>query len=214
MAWLIQHDKGGYYIVTDINISFGPNQIRDLDLIGRDVAEKSNDLKNAISTQKLKEIRKDAITKDSDPAIVQMNETLKEQHGLAQQQAQRMDVVEKQNEDLKQQNMDLKQQNIELKQKMDSVLDEVKSFADKFPIQIREIAEAMRNIQVERAHIAEKLEALPQSGASDIEIKTQERILALKEKKLEKNVRNLGNTISHPDSDIQENLDALDALDI
>jgi len=40
------------------------------------------------------------------------------------------------------------------------------------------------------------------------------RILELQDKKLEKNLKNLGDTISHTGSDLKESLDALDQLDI
>lgn len=215
MAWLIQSNAEGPVIIADINLTFHATQIKDLDLIGRINAEKSNDLKLMLQKGFLKEIRKDKSVETIDENVVKkFNETIQYHQEIADKQAEQIKAVEKQNVELKQQNVELKQQNVELHSKMDVVLEEVRAFAEKFPLQIRTIAEAMRNIETERGHIAQQKESLVTSGASEAEIKMQEKILTLKDKKLEKNVKNLGSTVSHSADDFKDTLDALGQLDI
>ena len=65
MAWVVQSTHGGPLEVRDINLMFGPNQIRDLDIVGRENAERSNDIKYLFTKGWLREIRKDAFTASS-----------------------------------------------------------------------------------------------------------------------------------------------------
>ena len=50
------------------------------------------------------------------------------------------------------------------------------------------------------------------SGDSESEIKARSRILDLKDKKLEKNASDIGKSITKSADDIDDTLDALDAL--
>lgn len=208
MAWMIQSNAEGPVIIADIGLTFTARQIKNVDLIGRNNAEQSNDLKLMLLKGFLKEIKKDASEETVDPKFIQqMQQQITQAQNIVQTQSEMIGTLETQNQELK-------KQNVELHEKMDRVLDEVKSFADKFPLQIRTIAEAMRNIEGERAVIARERSELPQSGESEAEIKTHDKILAMKEKKLEKNVKNLGSTISESANDYKDALDALDELNI
>lgn len=213
MAWMIQSNSEGPVIIADMGLTFTAKQIRNIDLIGRHNAERSSDLKLMMQKGFLKEIAKDASEDGFDPkAIKELNENVLKSNENAKQ-AQQMAVTHQQDiKDLQTQNVELKKQNEELHSKMDFVVAEVKAFAEKFPGQVKIIAEAMRNIQVEQTQIAVQREALPQSGESDKEIRMQEKILGLREKKLEKNIKNLGSTISESATDFKESLDALDQL--
>lgn len=217
MAWMIQSNSEGPVIIADIGLTFTAKQIKNVDLIGRHNAEQSNDLKLMIQKCFLKEIRKDPSEQGGgiDPKVVQQlqdSAAKAQEHAFAAAEVAAEQTQKIQN--LEQQNNALKQQNEELHTKMDSVLNEVKAFSEKFPMEIKVIAEAMRNASAEHAHVAAVRQSLPSSGDSEQEIKTQERILALKEKKLEKNIKNLGSTISHTATDAKESLDALDQLGI
>lgn len=215
MAWMIQSNAEGPVIIADIGLTFTARQIKNVDLIGRNNAEQSNDLKLMIQKGFLKEIRKDPSETTIDPKLV---ETLKETAAKAQEHAfAAAEQAVEQNKKMKaleDQNIALKKQNDELHSKVDTVLDEVRAFSEKFPMNIKIIAEAMRNAQAEQAQIAEARQKLPTSGESEAEIKTQDRILALKEKRLEKNVKNLGSTLSQSATDVKESLDALEKLGI
>lgn len=211
MGWIIQNQNDGPIILADINMTFSARQIRDIDIIGRENADKSNDLQLMIQKGFLKEVRKDKHIHAADPTLQKLTEEIKEHR---EQTSDRMAVVEKQNDELKRQNDELKQQNLELHSKVDTVLSEVRDFVAKFPLQAKTIAEAMRSIQTERQGIAMQKDALPDSNLSEDEIKAQERILSLKDKKLEKNGEMLGKTVSKSANDIKESLAAMDELGI
>jgi chromosome segregation ATPase len=201
VAWLIQSDSEGPVLVGDLGLIFTYKQIKNIDLIGRNNAERSADLKYLLTKKYLREIRKDASDDSPDPKLVQkLTETV--------QQAQTQ--VEAQNEQIS----ELTRQNAELQSKMDRVLEEVKAFAKQHPIDIKAFAEAMRNAAAEKQTITAEKEKLGQEGVSEAEIKTQEKILSLKEKKLDKNLENLGKTISHSSEDYNDAIEALDKLGI
>ena len=206
MAWLIQSSSEGPVILADIGLTFTGGQIKNVDLIGRHNAEKSNDLKLMLQKGFLKELRKDSSDEVISPKLVEnvnnviqkANEIIQEAQATAKANNEKIESLEKKNE--------------ELHSKMDVVLREVQSFAEKFPIEIKTIAEALRNASGELGEVKENRANLSGSGESEVEIKTQERILALKEKKLEKNVKNLGSTVSGSATDYKESLDAMDQL--
>jgi hypothetical protein len=213
MAWIIRNETGGIFSVTDLNITFHPHQIRDMDLLGRENAEKSVQLKQLLNGQTLKEIKKDFVPGCVDPQTVDRMEKAAEKFSVAAENAQK--VQEAQNQRI----ADLQVKNEELTKKLDEstattnkVLEEFRAFAEKFPVQVKNIADAMRNISSERQDIAKQRDEM--AGASDPEIKIQDRILALKDKKLEKNLDNLGKTISGPSTDVNDALKALDELGI
>jgi hypothetical protein len=109
------------------------------------------------------------------------------------------------------------QQGAQTQQVLDNtnkVLEQVKDFAEKHPVEIRSLKETLQNIKVEKAEIAGKLEQLPSSGMSEGEIKAQERILKMKEQRLQKNAETIGKSISESATDIQQELDAMDEMGI
>jgi len=208
MAWLIQSDSPGPVLVQDMGLTFTYKQIKNVDLIGRHNAEQSRDLRYLLDKKFLVEIRKDASEETLDPKTVkQLKDTIQQAQEVVQTQSNKINSLEEQNNALK-------QQNNELHSKMDIVLNEVKAFSERFPLEIRTISEAIRNAESERVSIAKERKALPKSGESDAEIKLHDKILALKEKKLEKNVKDLGKTVSESASDYKDTLDALDKLNL
>lgn len=208
MAWIIQSEAQGPVIISDIGITLTYRQIRDLDLIGRDNAERSNDLKLMLMKGFVKEIRKDAhVPAHSQDVIQKINDSMAQHVKIAEASNQRIEQLEQANAAL---NTKLDENN----KLVATVLEEVRQFAEKRPLDVKVIAEAMRNILSERGSIAIQKQELQESGLSEAEIKAKNRILELQDKKLEKNIKNLGDTISHPGSDLKDNLDALDQLDI
>lgn len=201
MAWIIKNSTAGTIIISDLNVTFGPHQIRDMDLVGRENAERSVELKTMLLPgAPLKQIKKDDFSEDNKVSqqLTEMKVKVSEATMLAHQ---------------------LQQKNDELQAKVDAnteltskVLQEIQAFSEKFPLQFKVYAEALRNIHTEKAEIGEKREALVESGASEAEIKLQERMLALKEKKLERNGQAIGKTMSESAEDVQETLDALDQI--
>jgi len=222
MAWIIQSTTDQTVIVSDINIIFGPKQIRNLDLIGRRNAESSHNLKQLLSDGTFKEIRKDPSEDTIDPKLVQqLQETVKANQQVVQAQTQTIQTlqtsnteVKKQNEEVKIQNEEIKLQNEALKKQNETILEEIKKFAENRPTDVQTYAEAMRNILAEHGAIVAERQSVPQEEHSAAEIKTHDRILKKKQDKLEKNLQNLGNTVSHPGADHKEVLDAMDELGI
>lgn len=220
MAWLIQSQNDGPILVADIGLTFTAKQIKNVDLIGRQNAEKSTELKWLMEKGFLKQLRKDAsedmidakIVQKLNESINQANQTVQQAQQVVQEQQGKIANLETQNEVMKQQNDDLKKQNEDLHTKMDKVLAEVKSFADKFPLDVRVIAEAMHNAKAQKDQIAQQREELAASGSSEKEIATQDKILAMKEKKLVKNMGDMGKTVSQSAKDFDESIDALDQL--
>jgi hypothetical protein len=213
MAWVIKNASSGTIIITDINLTFGPQQIRDLDIIGRDNAERSTDLKVLLAQRNspLKEIAKDARQGQLDPKIAQqVNDALLKITDVSQQATQ---AQTEQNEKISA----LEQKVAETQQMTRDVLEEIRAMSKKFPLHVNVVGEAMKNISVERKEIAEQRAALAdlaESGASESEIAVQDRILAARDKRLEKNCKNLGESISHEGVDLEKSLEALDELGI
>jgi chromosome segregation ATPase len=218
----------GPVILQDIGITITRGQLRDLDLIGRENAERSNDVKLALAKNYVKTVRKDAISTGSGVPQQVVDAISTAASKMDEATAANTDVVKR----LEERNRELEKKLAEQKAAFDAqieeqrrhneqaesnankVLDEVRDFAKRLPIEIRTIGEAMRNIQVERAQVAEARSSLAESGHTEEEIKAQERILALKDKKLEKNFKDLGKTVSSSATDVTEALDALDELGI
>lgn len=59
MTWIVQNRSGRVINLRDIGVMLYPNQTRDLDTMGREVAENSADLQQALKNQTLVEIKKD-----------------------------------------------------------------------------------------------------------------------------------------------------------
>ena len=219
MAWLLQSTTDGTVIISDINVIFGPKQIRNMDLIGRRNAEASHHLKQLIADGTLHEVRKDPAEDAIDPKLVQqLQATVQASQATVQAQTQVIQTLQtsneeakKQNEEVKKQNDDLKVQNEEIKAQNQTILEEIQKFANQRPLDVKTYADAMRNILAEHGSVVTE-RAAPAHEHSDAEMKTHDRILKKKQEKLEKNLQNIGNTVAHPGADVKEAIDALDQL--
>jgi hypothetical protein len=193
---------------------FGPNQIRDLDIVGRENAEHSNDIKYLFSKGWLKEIRKDAFTSHGTPPDMSGVQKVVEEANKASLAATA--ATEALNTKLSMENEELrkKMSQMELSQKqsaedgskkMDQLLSLVKSFAEAHPAEARAAAAAMRNIQTEQKQIEEMSQA---------EIEAHGKILDMRKKNLKQNMENLGKTVAQSSGNVKEALDAMDQLDL
>ena len=216
MSWIIKNEHGGPVIIHDLSVTFQGNQIRDLDIIGRENVERSNDLKVLFNMHHLRQIRKDAHSSNSvDPKVIeQLNAAVVKVSEVSLKAASDQAAHAKQMEEIKAENEGLKKGMAENTELTNKVLEEVRAFAQKFPTEVKTFAEAMRNAVAERQAIAQVRDNLANTGTSEAEIKVQDKILALKDKKLEKNLNNLGKTVSSPSTDVKDALDAMDALGI
>ena len=212
MAWVIQSQNEGPLHLADIGIMLLKGQMRDLDLIGRENAERSNDIKLAIQKQWIKTIRKDPYTNGNNFST-QVVQGLQEATVKATEAAKAAISMA---EDLKVRNGQLEGQLNEQKKQSDKILAELRAFADSHPLHMKTILEAIKNAQAERVNIAgeRKVIATTSDDMSEGEMKARDRILELKDKKLEKNIENLGKTISASSEDVSDVLDQLDELGI
>ena len=216
MSWIIKNRHAGPVEVRDLSLWFQGLQIRDLDLIGRENVERSNDLKILMNQHFLEQIRKDAHTTGNiDPKTIEnLNAAVAKVEEVSNKAAADQAAHAKQMGDIQAENEGLKKSMAEQATLTNTVLNEVREFAKKFPADIKTFSEAMRNIVAERAVIAEKREELAEAGVSEAEIKVADKILSLKDKKLEKNLENLGKTVSGSAADVKGALDAMDELGI
>jgi hypothetical protein len=229
MTWIVQSISQGPIVISDLGLMLTFNQTRDIDLIGRENAERSNDIKYFLAKEMIKTIRKDTFVSDKlDPALVQQiknnSEEIKtatanltkiegsvDQAFQAAQLAQ--EAVTKMNGKLEEQN----KQNEAILETNRKVLEAVTKFAEDHPVEIRKMKEAIDNIKIERTIIAGKQQELEQNTEmSEDEIKTQEKILGLKDKRLEKNIKEIGKKIikSEDAKDISNAVNELDDLGI
>lgn len=220
MPWRVQSVSEGPLVLSDIGLTFRKGDIRDLDLIGRENAERSNDIKYALIKGWLVELEKGP--GPDKPAATGVDPAVVAQLSAAAQKAdQTVTKLEQSNqklqEQLKIQSEKLDQQekhNAEVMAKADMVLEEVKTFFHNNPLDIRVFKEALENIKVERSEIKDAREVLKDSGDSEAEIAARDRILKLKDEKLEKNAGDIGKSISKSADDIDQALDAMDELGI
>jgi hypothetical protein len=214
MGWIIKNKHAGPVEVRDLCLWFQGGQIRDLDIIGRENVERSNDLKILMNQHFLEQIRKDGHSSTSiDPKTVeQLNAAVAKVSEVSVKAAADQAAHAKQMGDIQAENAGLKKSMAEQAELTNKVLSEVQEFAKKFPADIKTFSEAMRNIVAERQAISEKREELAEAGVSEAEIKVADRILSLKDKKLEKNLENLGKTVSGSAADVKGALDAMDEL--
>lgn len=211
MAWVIQSQNEGPLHLADIGIMLLKGQMRDLDLIGRENAERSNDIKLALQKLWIKTIRKDPYTNGGGSMSPQVVQGLQEATVKAAEAAKAAISVA---EDLRTRNVQLEGQLNEQKKQSDKILSELRAFADAHPLHLKTILEAIKNAQVERVHIAEERKVAPADDMTEGEMKARDKILELKDKKLEKNIENLGKTISASSEDVTDVLDQLDELGI
>lgn len=219
MTWTIQSVSEGPVIIQDLNIILHKNQMKDLDLaVGRQTAERSNDLKVLFNLKHIETRKKDEVIDTTiDPKILT---TLTESANKANEAANNamaanqanMETIHKLEEQVKIAN----EQNAEMGKKMDRVLDAVAKFAESHPIDIRVMKEAMENIAAERQQIAIKKELVQNEENSDSEVALQTKILNIKDKKLEKNYNDIGKSIvkNIEDANVEDSLNAMDELGI
>lgn len=222
MAWIIQSMCDGPLILSEIGLNLTKGQYRDLDLIGRENAERSNDIKLALQKDWIRTVRKDPHT-ESRGLSSEIIQTIQESSAKANEAAgAAVRVAEKQSEiivQLEGRNAMLEKQLGEQKAQTEDVLnttkkvlEEVKAFADRHPLELRTIKEAIQNIQIDRDAILAKRQALKDEGLSEAEIAAQEKILSLKDKKLEKNADKLGKTVASSAEDVGDALKAMEEL--
>jgi ElaB/YqjD/DUF883 family membrane-anchored ribosome-binding protein len=224
MPWIIQSASEGPVIVNDINATFKKGDVKDVDLCGgRENAERSNDLKMLIMKGFLKEIRKDppnaavvAHTVDVGKMMEPLTKHLGEVHQTIQNTADasndNMKRIEATQAEMRRELDDHKKEVMDMHKK---ILDEIRTFSEKHPLQTQTIIQAMKSIVVERGVIAEKIEAIRTSDETDIDIRAEERLLSIRDKKLEKNLKNLGKTMSESSvDDIEASLKALEDIDL
>lgn len=212
MAWIIASISDGPVLINDLGLMLHKGQMKDLDLIGRENAERSNDIKVLLNRNNIKTIKKDPyvppgsidpkIVKDLADVAIAAKAAVESQESVIQ--AMKKDAIEQ------------REQTDALMSKMDAILGVVQKFAEERPKEMRTIKQAIENIKVERSEIAEKRAELPTSGMTDEEIKMQDKILSLRDKKLEKNYKNLGSSITKEvkDASVDDALKAMDELGI
>lgn len=235
MAWRVQSLCEGPVVLNDLGLIFTKGSIRDLDVIGREHAEKSNDIKLALQKGWLRELEKSPSPGAPDSANGLGQEVVDQLQATAQKaeeaatQAQK--ISESQNaliEKLEANNAKLQEQLSQQQQHMqaqgehaealvaksEDILQEVRNFIEKSPLDAKVLAEALKNIQAERALIKGEKEHLMSSGDSEAEISLKTKILDLKDQKLEKNAEQIGKSISGSVEDIDDLLEDMDELGI
>lgn len=230
MAWIIQNLSGGPVIINDLNITLIRAQMKDLDLLGREIAERSNDVKILIANQIIATIRKDPYTPAGqlDPKIVDDLKQTAEAAKLAAQEQSKINQEQqaqilKQNAFLEEQKTKMdeltKQSQEQQKLLADSaqreqrIIDEVKAYFDKDPLGVRKIKEALDNIKIEKAQVIAEQKA-PHPEMSERELEAHNKILERRVGKLDRNYNDLGKTVSAEAEDMDEVMDAMDDLGI
>jgi hypothetical protein len=223
--WIIQSVHAGPVFLNDVGIMLTHGATRDLDLIGRENAERSNDVRIALGQRPplIKTIKKDPAPSSTIDAgtIGKITSAAQKIQDAASTQSELISTLQAQLKDQIARNEALEKmiaaQSAQTQQVLDNtnqVLEQVKAFAEKHPMEIRSLKETLLNIRAEKKAVQEQLDNLPSQGLSDDELKTQERILKRKQERLEKNAQSIGKTISSSASDVESELDALDELGI
>jgi len=215
MSWIVQNMCEGPLCITDVGITMnGKGQLRDLDLIGRDNAERSNDIKVLLLKGFIRTVRKDAappsVSMAPDPKLMEQLKTTAE---MATKANEALIAASQQNTALQQQLDDQRKQNSETMDLARKILEEVRGFAKAEPLDVRVIKEALDNIKAEKLHVARQIAEVEEAKPKDItdrELEAHEKILKVKEKKLEKNFQELGHTISKSAEDVDDVLGALE----
>ena len=60
MAWVIKNISKSVVIISDLNVILHQNQSKDLDIVGREVAEKSSEVRQALSIGLIEEVKNGA----------------------------------------------------------------------------------------------------------------------------------------------------------
>lgn len=229
MVWRVQSVSEGPVVLNDIGFIFTKGAIRDLDLIGRENAEKSNDIKLALQKGWLKELEKsgrpslpESPALDSglidklNESINKANATVAQTEQVSAAQQAMIAKLEENNSKLQAQ-LQAQQQKLDnqetqmsvLVSKSDAILAEVKALFDKDPIGTRTMLEALKNIKSERADIKEAMET---TGDSEQEIAASHKILEMRDKKLEKNADQIGKSLSKDSESLDDMVDDLDEI--
>jgi DNA repair exonuclease SbcCD ATPase subunit len=227
VAWIIQSISEGPVVINDIGLTLTKGQVRDLDLIGRENAERSNEVKILIMKGFLREVRKDPHSTPVggaalDPKIVaalsHATEQMQQATSLAAAQGDVIQKLQEQNERLEQQLKHGHEQSAAIMEKATRILSEVQAFAERNPNEIKAIREAVENINRESAEISEKRAEIAKQASggaeTESELAAHDRILAIKEKKLNKNLGTIGKTVSKSADSIQDAINAMDELGI
>jgi chromosome segregation ATPase len=213
MAWVIKNISGGAVIISDLNFILHQNQSRDLDLLGRDIAEKSVEVRQALVMKLIEEVRKDPVEGAAPVVSKEVIDEMKQTTEKAVEAAEKAnEALQKQEETIKAQEEAIKGYQEEQKETR-SVLEQMKEMLALYPEETRAIKKAIEGIKTERVVIADKREELrANNDMSQAEIDAQERILQRRDERLEKNLDNMGESIKVEDADVQESMDALDEL--
>lgn len=222
MPWRVQSVSEGPVCLSDIGINFRKGDIMDLDLLGREHAESSNDIKLALQKGWIREIEKTPAPSgktDIDPELVEKLSSAAQRADAAanamEEQKAVMDGQRSAIERLEASNEKLQEQLSAQGQRGDAdVLSEVRKYLENDPLGIKVLKETLENIQLERGQIAEQKKSLHSSGDSETEIEAKERILKMRDEKLEKNAEKVGKTISESSEGIDDLLGDMDALGI
>jgi hypothetical protein len=232
VTWLVQNQTSGPVCVRDLNdLVIPPKGVKDLDVLSREVAERSRDIVFLVEKKFIKVLRKDPVASaNSNQAILgaqqavnMANEAVEAAKNTSEAAKLTVEGNEKIIQELREQNKllleALKLQQEGSKQQSDtmiSIAEQVREFVQKQPVVAKDIAEAMRNIKVEQAGIKKEIEEVEKEASSENEMKTHEKILKMKNDKLQKNFTELGKTVSKSisESNVNETLSALDDLGI
>lgn len=228
MAWIIQSISEGPVVINDIGLTLTKGQVRDLDLIGRENAERSSEVKLLIMKGFLREVRKDPpqqaiAAAPLDPKVVDQlklaAEQMQQATSLAAVQGEVIQKLHEQNSKMEQQMQQVQAQSVAIMDKATRILAEVQSYAERNPNEIKAIREAVENIGKETKEIAERRAEIARQAEgvdkqTERELQAHDRILAIKEKKLDKNLGTIGKTVSKSADSIQEAMDAMDQLGI
>lgn len=217
--------------IADMGLAFMKGQIRDLDLVGRENAERSSDIKLALMKGWLRELEKgpSASPAGLDPAVVdnlaqaaqkasdmaaQASETVAAQSNMISRLEETNSRLEAQLTKYEEDSRLKERQQAELLEKTQRILEEVRAYNERDPLTLRTIKEALRNIQAEKKEVRARMDGLESDGTSDGEMEAHQKILSLKEKTLDKNLEDLGKSVSKEANSVEDALDALDELGI
>lgn len=222
MTWRVQSLNEGPLVLGDIGLTFRKNDIRDLDLIGREHAEGSNDIRIALDKGWLKELEKGPSPAGAGSGSVGVPQEVVDKLSAAAERAEKtanaqselIDKLEGSNRRLEEQLRIQQEKMAQQDNKTDGVVEEVRAYLEKDPLGIKVLKETLENIAAERGVIANEKAELKSSGDSEAEISAKDKILNLRDKKLEKNAESIGKTIAGSADDIDDLLGDLDALGI
>lgn len=226
MSWIVMNAGEGPLIINELGINLTGKQHFDLDMIGRVNAERSNEVKLALQKGWLKQVRKDASAEGSAITPAALNDIKTSvaasvsasvaagQQSLEAELAKTRLELEAAKKRQAEMQAEMLQKHDQASVRQDLILAELQKLSQMQPAFVETVKKAMSNIKIEQATIAHQREEIKESGASPEEIKAQEKILALKDKKLEKNYQDIGKSLSKNASNVDEALDALDELGV